>query len=56
MHPIQKPQAPKINQKLLMMQIMHLRASPQKIIAAMHSSRLRQLESQERPVGQDMAF
>jgi hypothetical protein len=38
MQPIQPPQAPKVNQKLLMMQIMHPRTTPQKVISTIKFS------------------
>jgi hypothetical protein len=38
MQPIQPPQAPKVNQKLLMMQIMHPRTASQKVISTVRIS------------------
>jgi len=54
MQPIQKPQRPKINHELLMMQIMHLRRAIKEIIPTMHRRRFKKLKRQKEPVGKDM--
>lgn len=54
MHPIQQPQTPIIQIKLLMMQIMHPRLPPKEIKPTMHSRRHKQLIPQKRPKSQHM--
>jgi len=55
MQPIQKPQRPKINHKLLVMQVMHLSRTIKEVITTMNSRRFRELKSEEEPIGKNMA-
>jgi hypothetical protein len=55
MHPIQKPQRPKINPRLLMMQIMTPRQNTKNIIPTMRNHRLQRRRSPKQPTSQDMA-
>lgn len=54
MQPIQKPDRPKIQIELLMMQIMRFRQALEKVIATMHGRRFEQFVRQKHPEHQDM--
>lgn len=55
MHPIQHPNRPIIQIKLLMMQIMHPCLAPEEIIPTMHRRRIEQLVRQIHPEREHMA-
>ena len=53
---IQKPQCSKVNHKLFMMQIMHLRRIIKEIVSTMNRRRFHEFKSEKEPIGEDMAF
>ena len=56
MHPVQKANSAKIDEKLLMMGIMSLRDAAEKIISTMYRGCLQQLYRQEQPEAQYVAM
>jgi hypothetical protein len=52
---IQNPQRAKVNDKLLMMQIMHLCRIIKEIITAMNSRRFHEFKSEKDPIGDNVA-